>query len=169
MILAQPAAGTAGARHRSAVRPSVLVAVLLGLFLMHGGPAAAAGGCHGATPDTAVTHSTAIPTAEHPAHHPGMTAEHPERAAGHPQTAAGTGVVVGGKAALRVDEAMRGALCQATTPRSEIPAPPGAAVALLLPAAGLLPWVRPGSGGTRRRGPPGGGRPLLLQVCVART
>ncbi|WP_285440299.1 hypothetical protein [Streptomyces sp. Caat 7-52] len=42
-------------------------------------------------------------------------------------------------------------------------------MAVLLPAAALLPWVRRSYGDIRRRGPPAGGRGLLLQVCVART
>ncbi|MGW0206309.1 hypothetical protein ACWDZ8_10980 [Streptomyces sp. NPDC003233] len=165
MILAQPAADTAGARIRQAVRASVLVAVLLGLFLMHGGPAAAAGGCHGAmqTTDTAVMGSASTPTAAH---------THPMHSAPPTQAARGSGrpASTAAKAATpRVDEAMRGALCLATTPRSGIPAPALAAAALVFPAAALLPCARPGSDGTRRRGPPAGGRRLLLQVCIART
>ncbi|MFE8944443.1 hypothetical protein [Streptomyces sp. NPDC007856] len=223
MILAQPAADTAGARIRQAVRASVLVAVLLGLFLMHGGPAAAAGGCHGAmqTTDTAVMGSASTPTAAHthpmhsapatqaahPADHvaaagdkataptdkmhsaPATQAAHPAdhvKAAGDKATAptdemrsaparqaargSGRPATTAAKAATpRVDEAMRGALCLATTPRSGIPAPALAAAALVFPAAALLPCARPGSDGTRRRGPPAGGRRLLLQACIART
>ncbi|MBL1103914.1 hypothetical protein JK361_04725 [Streptomyces sp. 5-8] len=45
----------------------MLIAALLGLFLMHGAPAAAVGGCHGTVPDTAVM------TAAHPAAHTAMT------------------------------------------------------------------------------------------------
>ncbi|MGW7822761.1 hypothetical protein ACWGLF_32675 [Streptomyces puniciscabiei] len=179
MILAQPAAGTARARLRQPGRASVLVAVLLGLFLMHGSPAAAAGGCHGAMPDTDTTvlHSAPARTAAHrdtmrPA--PAMTAAHPAKArpataptAGHPAGHA-TAAAEAAKAAPRMDEAVRGALCVATTPRSEIP-PPLTASVLVFPAAVLLSWNRPGPGGTRRRGPPDGGRQLLLQVCVART
>ncbi|MEV6057681.1 hypothetical protein [Streptomyces sp. NPDC052107] len=195
MIVAQPSVGTAGARIRQSVRASVLVAVLLGLFLMHGGPAAAADGCHGAMPatDTAVMSSAAAPMAAHtdpmrpapapmaahPADHVqaagGKAASHadgmrpaPARPAAHP-TGHPAAATAAAKATPRADEAMRGALCLATTPRSEIPAPPVAAVGLVFPAAVLLPWARPGSDGTRRRGPPAGGRRLLLQVCIART
>ncbi|MQY36140.1 hypothetical protein SRB17_41370 [Streptomyces sp. RB17] len=193
MILAQPAGGTAGARIRQAVRAPVLVAVLLGLFLMHGGPTAAADGCHGAMPatDTTVRHSAPAPMAEHademrpapapvaahadtmrPA--PARTAERtstmrpaPARTAAH--SAPGRPMAAAAEAVPRVDESMRGALCLATAPRSEIPPPPIAAVGLVFPAVVLLPWARPGSDGTRRRGPPAGGRRLLLQVCIART
>ncbi|MGW2644021.1 hypothetical protein ACWC2T_03685 [Streptomyces sp. NPDC001393] len=176
MILAQPVAGTARARIRPSVRACVLVAVLLGLFLMHGGPAAAAGGCHGAMPDmaTAVPRSAPMPARPdtmhpdtmrpdtmHPA--PATAAAHP---AGHPAPAAAPAAA---KATARADEVMRGALCLATTPRSEIPPPPLAASALVFPAALVLARARPGHDGTRRRGPPAGGRHLLLQVCVART
>ncbi|MEV6292578.1 hypothetical protein AB0M41_19570 [Streptomyces sp. NPDC051896] len=183
MILAQPAAGTAGARIRHSVRASVLVAVLLGLFLMHGRPAAAAGGCHGAMPatDAAVMSSADAPMAAHPAGHVGATGgkvtAHADEmrsapaipaghSTGHPAAATAAAAA---KATPHADEAMRGALCLATTNRSGIPAPPLAVVGLVFPAAVLLPWTRPGSDGTRRRGPPAGGRRLLLQVCVART
>lgn len=180
MILAQPASGTAGARIRQSVRASVLVAVLLGLFLMHGGPAAAAGGCHGAMPATdAVMSSADAPMAAHPADHVEATGGRATAAADEMRSAPAipaahsTGhlaaATAAAKATPRADEAMQGALCLATTPRSGIPAPPLAAVGLVFPAAVLLPWARPDSDGTRRRGPPAGGRRLLLQVCVART
>ncbi|MFF7467624.1 hypothetical protein [Streptomyces sp. NPDC008092] len=148
MIAAQPAPGTAGVRHRRVVRPAVLVAVLLGLFLMHGGPAAGDGGCHGTMSEMAAVHPAPAAMAPH--------------GSGHAEAS-------GWKAAEHADEAMRGALCLATTPRSEMPLPPLAAVAFVLPAALLLPWVRRAYGDARRRGPPADGRGLLLQVCVART
>ncbi|MER6031381.1 DUF6153 family protein [Streptomyces sp. NPDC001851] len=148
MIATQPVPITAGARHRRVVRPAVLVAVLLGLFLMHGGPAAAAGGCHGAMPEMAVMQAVPASMSAH-------THDHAKAA--------------GEKATTHADGTMRGALCLATTPRSEIPPPPPFAVAFVLPAALLLPWARRTYGDTRRRGPPVGGRPLLLQVCIALT
>ena len=151
MIATQPAPGTAGARHRGVVRPAVLVAVLLGLFLMHGGPAAADGGCHGAMADTAVTAVTQPAPATMAAH-----------SAGHSRTS-------GDKASTRADETMRGALCLATPPRPALPLPPLAAAALALPVAALLPRAPRAYAGTRRRGPPLGGRELLLQACIART
>ncbi|MGW2423336.1 hypothetical protein ACWC0C_29500 [Streptomyces sp. NPDC001709] len=176
VMLAQPAAGTARARIRSAVRPSVLVAVLLGLFLMHGGPAAAGGGCHGGMRDTAVLQSGPVhdvmgaapaehSVAVHPAEH--SMAVHPadySLPSVH-SMAADTKAT----AHAYADGAMPGMLCLATTPRSEIPSPPVAAVAFVLAAVVLLPWARRAYGGSRRRGPPAGGRPLLLQVCIART
>ncbi|MGW1749292.1 hypothetical protein ACWCRD_27520 [Streptomyces sp. NPDC002092] len=150
MTATQPAPSTAGARHRQVVRPAVLVAVLLGLFLMHGGPAAAEGGCHGAMADTAVTAVT------QPA--PAAMAAHP---ADHSRA--------GDKATPRTDETMRGALCLATPPRSASPLPPLATAVLVLPVAALLPRAPRAYVGTRRRGPPLGGRELLLQACIART
>ncbi|MFI7406460.1 hypothetical protein ACIBW9_39355 [Streptomyces sp. NPDC049541] len=145
MTATQPAPSRPRTRHRKVVRPAVLVAVLLGLFLMHGGPAAADGGCHGAM---AVTQPSPATMAAH--------------SADHSRTA-------GDKATTRADETMRGALCLATPPRSAIPLPPLAVAALVLPAAVLLPRAPRAYLGTRRRGPPLGGRELLLQACIART
>ncbi|WP_225098933.1 hypothetical protein [Streptomyces sp. CoH27] len=185
MLAPQSAPGAAGARRRL-VRPCVLVAVLLGLFLMHGGPAAADGGCHGAMPDTApihaaMTHADVTRTAgtrtavTHTAvTHTAVTRSAPDAmaasAAVMPSTpAAHTPGAVAAKAGTHLAESMRGALCLATTPRSTFPLPPLSALACALPAAALLPWARRAYGEARRRGPPAGGRDLLLQVCVART
>ncbi|OLZ64439.1 hypothetical protein AV521_35825 [Streptomyces sp. IMTB 2501] len=151
----------------------MLVVVLLGLFLMHGGPAAAEDGCHGVMQGTAAMGAKGSPPARTPATTHGAspaatTATTPAAMAAHP---AGHPEAAGGKAVVRADgtTGMRGSLCLATTPRSEIPPPPIAATVFVLPAAVLLPWARSASDGTRRRGPPAGGRPLLLQVCVTRT
>jgi hypothetical protein len=199
-----------GARHR-VVRPAVLVALLLGLFLMHGGPAAAASGCHGGMPGggSAVPRSASAAPVQHRADHSGMadhsgTAERPAdrsgmgaggahqsgtatRLAHEPETAdadpgflphgmrsgagpmAGVAVAVAVNVPVRVGEGVRGSLCQATMSRSEVPVPPVVAGVLVLPVVLLVPWGRSGADGARRRGPPGGGRGLLLQVCVART
>jgi hypothetical protein len=148
VIATQPALSTAGVRHRRVVRPAVLLAVLLGLFLMHGGPAAADGGRHRAMPDTAIMEQTPASMAAHTPDHSKAT---------------------GAKAAAQADEAMRGAPCLATTSRSEVSLPPLTAATLVLPAAALPPWTRQASGDTHRRGPPAGGRDLLLQVCITRT
>jgi predicted MFS family arabinose efflux permease len=155
MTVVQSAPGSARVRHHRVVRPAVLVAVLLGLFLMHGGPAAADGGCHGAMPATAPMRHTPATTA--------MQQTSATHAPDHSRAAAGH------QAAVYADGSMRGALCQATTPRPGIPLPPLGAVAVVLPAVVPLPWARQRPGRSRRRGPPGGGRDLLLQVCVART
>ncbi|WBO67820.1 hypothetical protein [Streptomyces camelliae] len=198
MLAPQSAPGAAGPRRRL-VRPCVLVAVLLGLFLMHGGPAAADGGCHGAMPDTApmhtaMTHADVTRTAgtrtalthtavthravTHTAvTHTAVTRSAPDATAANaavmPSTPAahtpGAPGAVAAKAGAHPAESMRGALCLATTPRSTFPLPPLNALACALPAAALLPWARRVYGEARRRGPPDGGRDLLLQVCVART
>jgi hypothetical protein len=161
VIATQPADGTAGARRRQPARLAVLVAVLLGLFLMHGGPASAEAGCHGTITGTEMHMPAETGTgADTGAHHSGHAAQ--AAALGHAQ---GTG----DKAVAQPDSSMRGAQCVATTPRSELPMPPLSAVALVLPAAVLLPGARRTYDGTRRRGPPPGGRRILLQVCVART
>jgi hypothetical protein len=175
--LAQSVAGTVRARIRSAVRPSVLVAVLLGLFLMHGGPASAAGGCHGGMRDTAVMPSglrSGSGTGSSPAPAKAMATAHAAMAS-HPaehsmaEDPADRPMAAHANATAHAYTGMPGALCVATTPRSEIPSPPVAAGALVFPVAVVLPWARRVSGGVRRRGPPGGGRELLLQVCIART
>jgi hypothetical protein len=160
VIATQPADGAAGARRRQPARLAVLVAVLLGLFLMHGGPASAESGCHGAMPGMAATH-----------HEPAAPAGTAAHDAGHSAMAGASdhAVQAADKATAPTAHSMRGALCVATTPRSALPMPPLSAVALVLPVAVLLPGVRRIYDGTRRRGPPPCGRQLLLQVCVART
>lgn len=187
MLAPQPAPSPAGVR-RWLVRPSVLVAVLLGLFLMHGGPAAADGGCHGSMPDTTVMSPATAVTAGTTGDDvgirsvPGRTATDtavmpsaPARTAADPAVAPmaaripGSPGAAAGKAAAHTSDAMRGALCLATTPRSEVPSPPLGALARALPAAVLLPWAGRSYGRACRRGPPAGGRDLLLQVCVTRT
>ncbi|MFE9875608.1 hypothetical protein [Streptomyces sp. NPDC005784] len=129
-------------------------AVLFGLFLMHGTPATAAEGCHGAMhADTASPmtggHDAAAPTTTAPAAH-------------------------GPGPAVRAAEApgMAGAPCVSTPAHERTPLPaPG--LLGVVGAAVLAPWMlsrlRAAAGGTGRRGPPAGGRDLLLQVCIART
>jgi hypothetical protein len=126
-------------------RYALLWAVLLGLVLMHGGPAAAQG-CHGMASATMVAPSA---MAEH-----GVT---------HPATSA-LGAVT------QATAAMDGTLCVSTPPpRVHVPVP------LLLTVLGVGWWAllmleRAGPAfAARRRGPPRAGRSLLLQVCVART
>lgn len=133
-----------------------LCAVLLGLFLMHGSPTAAAGGCHDgmgmapAAPSPHDGHASAMARAE-------------------------AGPVQPGPDGLRV-RAMDGAaphgaaLCVAAPVQKQIDVPLAPLICVLAVAA-LAAWAvhrAVGSGGTRRRGPPGG-RDLLLQVCIART
>ncbi|MER5686202.1 hypothetical protein [Streptomyces sp. NPDC002205] len=124
----------------------VLCAVLLGLFLMHGAPANAAEGCHGSM-------GTTSPMA--------MSAGHMDLPSEH-----------SGAHVDPVMTGMGGELCVSTPARDRLPLPSVG----LLSAVGLVPMVvwgllgaRTGMRGPARRGPPFGGRGLLLQVCIART
>jgi hypothetical protein len=118
---------------------------------MHGAPATAAEGCHGAmSAPAAMGGYTSARTA--PAEHGAMV---------HPG-----GVRAGAPAE------MRGELCVSTAARQRLLPPAGggllAVVAVL--AAVLLVSRPPVSGRPGRRGPPPpGGRSLLLQMCIART
>ncbi|MFJ9864222.1 hypothetical protein [Streptomyces sp. NPDC101165] len=140
--------GDARTRRPGITRLLTLCAILLGLFLMHGSPAATVDGCHGRTGSAVVMHDgheSATASAEPAGTRPGIL-----RAAD--------------------DMAAHGKLCVATPAEQRIPLPVVPLTALFALAA-LATWAvhrawRPG--GTGRRGPPGG-RGLLLQVCIART
>ncbi|MGW1258796.1 hypothetical protein ACWD5Q_27335 [Streptomyces sp. NPDC002513] len=145
--------GAQAGRRGITLLPAVC-AVLFGLFLMHGAPATATEGCHGAMPAMAASppaggHGAAATTAAAPPAHGFAPAVR----------AAGT-------------SGMPGALCVSTPAhdRTPLPAPGPLAVA---GAAGLALWtparLRAAADGTGRRGPPARGRDLLLQVCIART
>ncbi|MER5749236.1 hypothetical protein [Streptomyces sp. NPDC002088] len=129
-------------------------AVLFGLFLMHGAPVTAAGGCHGAMPAMSSPmpdgHDVAAATMAHApdAHQPGLSVRHVDA------------------------PGMSGVLCVSTPASKRVPLPaPGliamAAVAVL--AVWMPAELRAAAGRMGRRGPPSGGRDLLLQVCIART
>jgi hypothetical protein len=147
------AVDSAQAGRRGVARLLAVCGVLFGLFLMHGAPATAAEGCHGAM------------TAVSP-----MTAGHDVAVmlTNRAPTGHGSGPAVRAAGV----SGMPGALCVSTPAheRAPLPAPGLLAVA---GAAGLALWtltrLRAAVGGTGRRGPPDGGRDLLLQVCVART
>ena len=134
-----------------------VLAVLVGMFLMHGAPTSATGDCHGAM---SVTVPAAQPTATQP-----MAAA---PVAGG--TLAGRAVLVQRESATGMG-AMSG-LCLSTGTRDHLDASPASLVALtavVLFAAVLGAGVlRPGTR-ARRRGPPGSGRQILLRVCIART
>ncbi|WP_223205855.1 hypothetical protein [Streptomyces xanthii] len=145
-----------------------LCAVLAGLFLMHGFPANAAGGCHGeATPLTA--------SAPAPMSMSG-TGAGPETAVAH---AAGHAPVVAGTArderSAQAGPAVSrtgGETCVSTPARDRLPLPSADAVLVFGLAALFMTWLigcRPGAAGRAYRGPPWSGRGLLIQVCVART
>lgn len=136
---------------RGLPRLLVLCAVLFGLFSMHGAPANAAVGCHGEVAVPTTTPGSTGPMDMGPA---ATWAEH----LGSRATAVLTGPV--------------GELCVSTPARDRLPL---AAMGLLAGLGGVPPVV-PALGGCRtalcgpkRRGPPLGGRGLLLQVCIART
>ncbi|MFI1963757.1 hypothetical protein ACH429_06420 [Streptomyces pathocidini] len=152
-------AGIGQARRRGVARLLALCAVLLGLFLMHGAPAAAAEGCHGAM-------STAAPMPEgHDS--AAMISTLPEvvmsatsAVAGHP-----------GAEHMSGTSAMDGTTCVSTPARHRVPLPLGGLMAVVaVPAGSFLAGRHVALGRTGRRGPPPpGGRILLLQVCIART
>jgi hypothetical protein len=132
---------------RGLARLLTACAVLIGLFLMHGAPATAAEGCHGAMPAPASAH--AMTGAALPPVAPPTTPAH---------------VTQGSQS--------HGTQCVSTAARDRIPLPAAGLPAVLAVAAPAACWPagRPvGRGEARRRGPPGAGRGLLLQVCVART
>ncbi|MGW4385504.1 hypothetical protein [Streptomyces sp. NPDC004685] len=144
--------GTSTARRRGMARLLTLCAVLFGLFLMHGAPATAAEGCHGAM-------AAAAP----------MSEGHADAAMEFATPPAMTHVSGPQASQARV---MDGTTCVSTPARDLNPLPTGglmAVVAVLATAAFLV--GRPVAlGRTGRRGPPSpGGRSLLLQVCIART
>lgn len=137
-----------------------LCAVLLGLFFMHGAPASAVDGCHGATPagSMAEPHDlVAVPSTDAVdamAMHSAMTPTSTRAAAHSASEVTGT----------------HGTTCVSTPVRDRTPLPTGSLPALVAVLAAAL-LARPVFlGSTGRRGPPPpGGRSLLLQVCVART
>jgi hypothetical protein len=154
-------AGTGQARRRGIARLLALCAVLFGLFLMHGAPATAAEGCHGAMPTAAPMpegHDSAAMTSTLPAVVMSATstmALHPDPGAEH----------------MSGTSAMDGTMCVSTPARHRMPLPLGGLVAVVAVLAVSLLAGRPVAlGRTGRRGPPPpGGRILLLQVCIART
>ncbi|GHH60468.1 hypothetical protein GCM10018781_05210 [Kitasatospora indigofera] len=157
--------GSSGTRERATAQLLLLCAVLAGLFLMHGSPAAA-GDCHRAL--GAMPGPPAVAAAAGHRHAP-MTEASPATA---PVTAA-TGVraaEVSAPPPAAPGPHARDTLCLATKARdgAALPAPGPAtgASAVVLPAV-----VAAGCGGSagRSRAGPGGGRHILLRVCVART
>jgi hypothetical protein len=137
---------------RARARLLVLCAVLLGLFLMHGAPAGATGGCHGMVEAPAST-------------------QHAHEAPMAPQTSVGVALPGAVQVGVADGTGSPGALCVSTPARDRI-AVPAASLVAAVALAGLLAWSITGRRWSRargsRRGPPDG-RGLLLQVCVART
>jgi hypothetical protein len=143
---------TQAGRRPATARLFAVCAVLFGLFLMHGAPSAAAGGCHGSMP-------AALPMA------PAAAMAQTAHAAG-----AHTAPVASGSHAPRMSvTGMDGRLCVSTPARGSVPLPAAGLMALAVLTGWALTGRRAAMGGFARRGPPGGGRNLLLRVCVART
>ncbi|MFF4582476.1 hypothetical protein [Streptomyces sp. NPDC001389] len=136
---------------RGITRLMAVCTVLLGLFLMHGAPATAAEGCHGATShvtpmDNGHRHAAMSPAAEATGHGPTFEAS--------PVPGTDGGSCVSTPAHERIS----------------LPAPGLLAAAVFgVLTAGLSAHLRAAGGGTGRRGPPGSGRDLLNRVCIART
>ncbi|MGW5200103.1 hypothetical protein [Streptomyces spiralis] len=161
---------------RGIARLLAVCAVLFGLFLMHGAPATAAEGCHGTMSDTAALPVTPMAGTTSMA---GMTSKGGVTPVAGGQDVAPVSTVrvpdthgVGPAVRAAHTSGMSGAHCVSTPARERVPLPApgllamaGAGVLALRAAAGLRAAV----GGTGRRGPPAGGRELLLQVGVART
>ncbi|MET8014055.1 hypothetical protein ABZU86_32470 [Streptomyces sp. NPDC005271] len=146
-----------GQRGRGRAPLLALCAALLGLFLMHGAPASAVDGCHGAMPmtATATAYEGHHATAEASAAQAALT-NRPGAGRAQPMDGAGT----------------HGALCVSTPARDRIPLPTTGLVSLVA-LAGLAamswaagPWSLARTG---LRAPPTGGRALLLRIGVART
>ncbi|GAA3829296.1 hypothetical protein [Streptomyces chiangmaiensis] len=160
--------GSGQAGRRVAARLLAVCAVLFGLFLMHGAPATAATGCHGVMPAM---------SSPMPGGHDAMPAMPSPMPGGHEAAAAATAHASDSgqtRVAVRAPNASRmpGALCVSTPAHERIPLPaPGlfAVAAVTAPAVWMPAGLRAAGGGTRRRGPPAGGRDLLRQVCIART
>lgn len=144
-------AGSGQAGRRGIARLLALCAVLFGLFLMHGAPATAAEGCHGAMSATAPMPEGHDVTAVSSALSPAMTHPGAQHASGASQ--------------------MDGAMCVSTPARDRSPLPSSGLVAVVAVLVVSLLAGRPLIlGRTGRRGPPPpGGRSLLIQVCIART
>ncbi|SEN46054.1 hypothetical protein [Actinacidiphila rubida] len=134
---------TGGSAHRAG--RLALWALLLGLFLMHGSPSAAAEGCHGAAYSPRPAAAMAMPAHAAPGPHAAVRPVSPAASAG---------------------PAHSGGTCTATPARGRTaPAAAGTAAGPPVPAPAAAPGPAPGP---ERRGPPGGGRELLLRVSVAR-
>ncbi|MCX4878273.1 hypothetical protein [Streptomyces sp. NBC_00847] len=132
-------------------------ALLLGLFLMHGAPATAAEGCHGAMPSAT-------------AHMPGSHAVSTMTTARTRATAQSAPVASVAQAAD--GSGLHGELCLSTAAQERNPLSAPAlltASAVAVPAAWSPAPLLAATSRARRRGPPAGGRDLLNQVCIART
>jgi hypothetical protein len=164
-------AGNGQIGERGFARLLMVCAVLAGLFLMHGSPAAAAEGCHGALP-------AALPGAAAPmsmsmsismSMGEGTTAAAARAdsspATPQPGTALAAPAVHAGAPSMA-----HGAMCVSTPARARFLLPAHTLlVAVAVLAVTALGGRAAGRARARRGQPPPGGRSLLLQVGVART
>lgn len=128
-------------REPRAARLLAVCALLCGLFLMHGAPASAADGCHAAWPTAMTTPMTG------------------KLMHSSPSATASADAYGGHCVALQARER----IALPWTDTGAVPVLARTAPAVVLAAGG-------GAGGAQRwRGPPSGGRELLLRVSVART
>ncbi|WP_035841378.1 hypothetical protein [Kitasatospora azatica] len=153
--------GHGATARRAGARLLLLCAVLVGLFLMHGAPATAVGGCHdGARTVSMPSH------AMHPAEPVAAPVPDPMT---EPMAERLSPAATHATANAAAHAPAHGGSCLATQARSSVPLPVAAAVAAVLVLQIGVPRPRLGLGRrARRRGPPDSGRQLLLQVCVAR-
>ena len=146
----EPAAVDGTRKHTGPARLLAVLAVLVGMFLMHGAPTTAMGDCHDAMALTLPgirPMAATVPMAASPA----AQAQQPN------DTATGS----------------QGTSCVSTPTRDHrtLPTAPLMAFAVLVALTMLIGTGRLcGGPAARRRGPPPtGGRQLLLKVCIART
>jgi hypothetical protein len=166
-------AGNGQIGERGFARLLMVCAVLAGLFLMHGSPAAAAEGCHGALPaalpGAAAPMSMSMSMGEGEGEGEGTTAAAARAdsspAMPQPGTALAAPAVHAGAPSMA-----HGAMCVSTPARARFLLPAHALlVAVAVLAVTALGGRAAGRARARRGQPPPGGRSLLLQVGVART
>ncbi|WP_328459919.1 hypothetical protein [Streptomyces sp. NBC_00448] len=147
-------AGVGVAGRRGIARLLLACAVLAGLFLMHGAPSTAAEGCHGDVTSLAAMHADS---------------GGPMAVRG-PATAPRSGSAVDHGARAAAPVMAHGEKCVSTPARGRGPLPVNASAAVVTVAAVPVLVGRAAPVGRRwRRGPPTGGRDLLLRVGIART
>ncbi|MFJ8991206.1 hypothetical protein ACIRQH_12595 [Streptomyces sp. NPDC102279] len=153
-------AGAGQQNRRGSKRLFTLCAVLLGLFFMHGAPATAAEGCHGAMPAESMPQRHDLVAMTATGSVDGMAMRSAVSPTSRPAVAHQTSDASG----------THGTTCVSTPARDRTPLPTSTLAALVAVLAAAL-LARPVFlGSTGRRGPPPpGGRRLLLQVCIART
>lgn len=141
-----------GQTRLGAARLLAVCALLLGVFLMHGAPATAAGGCSGDPVVTSAVLQSDATARVMPAAH--VATAHPDPSGVWAMSGAGG----------------HGAHCVAASApdRLPLPVPPLVTAAALVSLTAWCLYRAAGWGRRRHRGPPGG-RQLLLQVCIART